>query len=662
MKAQTMLALLARPSASLAAALLFVLAALPREAAGSEAQVPAFAGSETCTECHKSEAENWSQSDHAHAWMPVFEETVLGDFNDASFTHKGITTRFTRDGGQFVIETENAEGALERFEVAGVVGISPLQQYLLSPEPGRLQAFDIAWDTEKDRWFAVFPDQELLPGDGLHWSGAYKSWEARCAECHATGYSRNYDQQTRAYDPLFSEIGVGCEACHGPGQAHLDWAQAPDAWNRDILPGLTGKGFTIDIATSAETQIQQCAGCHSRREAFFDGNPLPGTPYHDSYNLALLRNGLYEADGAMRDEVYVYGSFLQSKMYAQGVGCADCHEPHSGALRASGDALCAQCHNREGNTRFPTLRLAEYATPEHTFHPPESEGARCAACHMGERAYMVNDWRSDHNFRIPRPDISEITGGPDVCTDCHTGQTAGWAAAEIASRYPYDARRGPHFATVMAAARWAPEAQIDELMALAGRTDLAPIIRATALDLLVPVSTQAIADQAAGLLEDPDPLVRAAAAALQRPLVPLDRLTRLLPALQDPARTVRISAAKSLLDVMASPTPVTAAPLQAASAEWRSSLSSRADFPETHLQIGGAALGMRNLRVAESAFREAISLDPQLVDGWVMIARIQAASGDMEGAARALDEALALNPGQEMLEALKADLEASGGN
>ncbi len=126
-----------------------------------------------------------------------------------------------------VIETQGADGQTATYPVVGVAGIDPLQQYLLEPVPGRRQVFDIGWDVVGKRWFPVFPGQDASPGNGMHWTGPYKSWEARCAECHATGYSRNYDPATHLYAPKLAEIGVGCEGCHGPGAAHVAWAENP---------------------------------------------------------------------------------------------------------------------------------------------------------------------------------------------------------------------------------------------------------------------------------------------------------------------------------------------------------------------------------------------------------------------------------------------------
>ena len=615
---------------------------------------PAYLGSAACADCHADATAAWSGSDHANAWKLPSEATVLGDFDEAVFEHGGQPTRYFREGDGFFIETEGPDGARRAYPVVGVAGIDPLQQYLLSPEPGRTQAYDIAWDVAGGRWYPVFPGDPPPPGDGFHWTGPYKSWEARCAECHATGYSRNYNPATRTYAPEMAEIGVGCEACHGPGAAHVAWAAAPGTWTRP--QGLTATGLTVDLAASAGAEIEQCGACHSRREAHGDGNPIPGTPYNNAFTLALLRDGLYQADGAILDEVFEMGSFLQSKMYARSVRCSTCHEPHSATLRAEGNAVCTQCHSPAGNAEFPTLRPVLYDDLEHHFHEPGTAGAECRACHMLPRTYMGVDLRYDHGFHIPRPDLAAETGAPDACTSCHADRDAAWAAAEIAARFPDSGNRGPHPSTLIAAARWSPEAQADALLALAADPQAAGILRATALDLLAPIADAGIADRAAPLLIDPDPLVRAAAATVQRSLPPETRAARLAPALDDPLQAVRIAAAKALLGAPSAADPATAAAQARAGDEWRASLHARSDFPETHLQIAGAALTTRDWSLAVQAFREAVSHDPQLVDAWLMIVRIEAALGAVTAARRTLEKALDANPGNPSLLAASSEL------
>jgi hypothetical protein len=621
------------------------------------AETPAYLGSAACTACHVDEAAAWTGSHHDLAWT-LPGEAMLGDFDGVEFAHDGTLSRFTQEDGRYRIRVTENDGVTTDYEVHSVAGIAPLQQYLIDLGDGALQSFDVVWDVDEARWYHLYPDQDLPPSDALHWTGPYKNWNARCAECHATAYDKNYDLRTGAYASTEVEIGVGCEACHGPGEAHVAWASTQN-YDAARFPGLTEAGLTIGFsADSAETEIQQCAGCHSRREAFGDGNPLPGTSYHDAYRLSPISPGLYHPDGTIRDEVYVYGSFLQSKMYANGVRCSDCHDVHRADLRTEGNATCTQCHSPAGNPRFPTLTKTEYDTPSHHFHPEGSEGAQCKSCHMVERVYMGVDWRRDHSFRVPRPDLAAETGAPDACTDCHTDQTPEWAAAEIAARFPDSNHRGPHFSQALARGWDDPQAARGALMAVAGDAAQPGIVRASALMAVAPVADPALAAQAARHLGDDDPLVRAAAVPIQRGAELPDRAARLVPLLSDPTAAVRMAAARELLGVSPQQLPSSEArALGAALGEWQQSLGNRADFPETHLVIGGAALVLRDVASAQRAFREAVTLDPQLAQEWVMLIRISAATGDMAGARAVAAEALARLPDDPSLRELAAQLQ-----
>lgn len=611
-----------------------------------------YLGSQACVDCHEAATEAWRGSHHALAWTEATPDNVVADFDGTSFTHDGMTARFRRTpDGQYRVNVTEKDGVTTDYPVHSVAGIEPLQQYLIETEPGRLQSFDVVWDTEEGGWFHLYPDQDLPPDDGLHWTGPYKNWNARCAECHATGFEKNYDARTLSYASTQVEIGVGCEACHGPGGDHVSWAlettrQAPPA----------NYGFAVDFSDPV-AGLEQCATCHSRREAHLDGNPPPGTSYDDAYALALLRPGLYHADGQILDEVYVYGSFLQSKMYARGVSCGDCHTPHAATLKAEGNAVCTQCHSPAGNDAFPTLSGGLYDSPEHHFHPQGSEAAQCRSCHMTERVYMGNDWRGDHSFRVPRPDLSPQTGAPNACTGCHTDRTDGWAAAEIAARFPDAAGRGAHYGLSLARGRENPEAAASDLVSLALDGSQAGIVRATALWLLEQSGSEEAAARGATLLDDADPLVRAAAVGLQRAAPPQTRVLNVVDLLADPERSVRIAAARALLDA-----PIARLPgaieqdMRGAMGDWQMSLSNRLDFPEAHIQLAGIALTMRNMAAADQAFGEVLRLDPQRQEAWVMRVRIAAATGDRDGALALADAALLAVPGDPALLDLRAAL------
>ncbi|NIZ11691.1 multiheme c-type cytochrome [Pseudooceanicola sp. HF7] len=621
------------------------------------AQDPGYVGSATCITCHEDAGMAWEGSHHDLAWTAFSDGAAVADFDGTEFQLGEMIARFRLDddGGPRVSVTE-LDGETMEYTLHSVIGVEPLQQFVIETEPGRLQSFDVVWDTEAREWFHLYPDQDLPPEDAYHWTGPYKNWNGRCAACHATGFEANYDATTRRYQSRMVEIGVGCEACHGTGAAHVAWAEDYDA-HGTLAP--ENYGFAVDFSDPEQT-TQQCATCHSRREHFEDGNPLPGTPFHDAYNLSLLREGAYEADGQILDEVYVYGSFLQSKMHQKGVTCTDCHAPHSMELKAEGNAVCATCHSPAGNPRFPSLPIADFDSPAHTHHPVGSEGARCVNCHMVERVYMGNDWRADHSFRIPRPDLHGETGAPDACSTCHEGQSPAWAAEVLEDWFPVSTHRGAHFGSVIAAGRRDPVGALPALSSLAQDRDEPAIARATALYLVEMAQDEAAARALAALTRDPDPMVRAAAVKLQRVVPAQERLQSVMGLLADPVKSVRIAAAQAMLDA-----PIAYLPdrygqmVRGAFGEWQGSMGNKLDYPETHLQMAGTALVMRNFAAAARAFAEVTELDPQHLDAWTMRVRIAAA---IEGPGPALaiaEQGLEANPGAVPLLQLQGDLAAA---
>ena len=476
--------------------------------------------------------------------QPATAETVLGDFNDAAITHFGVTSRFFTRGGRFYVNTEGPDGALADFELTYTFGAEPLQQYL-SPFPGgRLQSLTIAWDSVRGAWFPLYPDARTPPGDPLHWTGRSQNWNGMCAECHSTNLRKHYDPDTDTYRTRWDEIDVGCQACHGPGAAHVAWARARPG---DDPAGARADGLVVDLdAAPARTEIETCAGCHSRRQRLDDGTQA-GQPFLDGFRPSALGEGLYHADGQIQGEVYVWGSYVQSRMYAAGVRCSHCHDPHSLEVPAGDNAVCVQCHSEAPAPAFPTPPAKRYDTPLHPFHDEGSEGALCVNCHMPAQTYMIVDPRRDHSFRIPRPDVSARHGTPNACTNCHADRDAAWAAAQAAAWW--GAPENPaHFADVIAAARRGDRGAAPQLLALLEDTGNAAIVRATALDLLVPEGAGA-GDAIAAATADPDPLVRTAAAAALDRLPQQPRIAAAGPLLEDPARTVRIEAARVLASV-----------------------------------------------------------------------------------------------------------------
>ena len=335
----------------------------PAEGPGAAAEVAAseqtatYMGSAACGACHADAFTAWSDSPHALAMQPASDASVRAPFAGEHFA--GVM--FDRDGNGYFVREGGA-----RLPVRYTFGAQPLQQYLVDVGDGRLQALDIAWDTRPaeaggQRWYGLWGDGvRPPPGDPLHWRGLGYNWNSACADCHSTDVRRGHTGGGH-FDSHWAEVTVGCEACHGPGSKH---AADPDAGYARFL-------------TEPRRQVEACAPCHSRRSQIAEGW-RPGNTLLDHYVPALLQPPLYAADGQIHDEVYVYGSFVQSRMYARGVTCTDCHDSHSGALRAAGDALCLGCHNSAPPPRFPTLRAAAYDTSIRPTAPVRA--ARAATC------------------------------------------------------------------------------------------------------------------------------------------------------------------------------------------------------------------------------------------------------------------------------------------
>ncbi len=480
---------------------------------------PGFVGAERCSTCHSRETALWRQSQHAKAMQNASEDTVLGNFDNASFDYFGTPSTFYRRDNKFLVRTDGADGQIAEFEISHVFGVAPLQQYLVAFPDGRLQALSVAWDTRPEsaggqRWFHLYPDTPIRAGDPLHWTRREQNWNWMCAECHSTKLERHFDAASNSYATTFAEMNVACEACHGPGEKHFAWASTGADTAADPSRGLPvrlderrGVHWTMDAqsgnATRSEppgprTEMAVCAQCHARRASFAAGLSHTGDTF-DTHDLALLTAPLYHADGQQRGEVYNTGSFMSSRMYAKGVTCSNCHEPHSGALRAPGSAVCSQCH-------LP----AKYDTSAHTLHPANSRGAACTACHMPTTDYMVVDARHDHSFRIPRPDLSLTLGTPNACNQCHRENDAAWAAGVIEKHYG-PARKGfqDFGAAFHAADQGAPGAEAG-LLAVARDPSASAIAQASALARLEPyLSAQSLAAVEAGAA-DPDPLLRGA--------------------------------------------------------------------------------------------------------------------------------------------------------
>jgi tetratricopeptide (TPR) repeat protein len=554
------------------------------------------------------------------------DNTVLGDFDNASFDYFETQTHFSRDDGNFVVRTENADGEIEDFVVAFVFGVEPLQQYLVEFPSGRLQSLPFAWDTREQsaggqRWYHLYPDEYIGPGDELHWTGRYQNWNYMCAECHSTDVAVNYDIAQDSFDTTWFEINVGCEACHGPASIHVANAQTGTLGDGSGLPVSlddhgravwqmnpdTGIAERSQLAMRPPQQPESCGRCHSRR-GVVTAEYEYGKPLMDTHRPALLNDPLYFSDGQIRDEVYVYGSFIQSRMYQAGVTCSDCHNPHSLQLVSGNEPsdVCSQCH-------LPT----KFAAAEH--HKHAQDQVACVDCHMPSRVYMGVDPRRDHSMRIPRPELSLDGETPNACGNCHSDQGTEWLV-EKAGEW------------------WGAAEESDEAM-------MPGIVRATLLTMLpAPLSQQSIAAIENGA-NNADPLVRMAALQSPRALPPQQQLSLAMPMLDDAVRSVRLEAV-SLLAPFRQYLPATAnTAFVAAADEFRAAQFAIASRPEAFAALSQFEADLGDIDKALEYNQQALQMDPDFAAMRHSLGLLLVRGGRADEALPELREAVRLEPG-----------------
>ena len=598
-----------------------------------------FVGVQSCKECHAQIYEKWQGSHHDLAMAKATAKTVLGDFNNVVFTdpYTKKKSRFFKEDELFKVETEGPDGAPGTYTIAYTFGAYPLQQYLITFPGGRQQCLSVAWDVIKKQWYRLPPYDVTGPNDWLHWTKGGQTWNSMCAECHSTQLTKNYDFKDNAYKTTWFEINVGCEACHGPASDHLAWAKKPPLARAKV----TNYGLKVaSLNLLPAQQITMCAPCHSRRYQLGDNN-------HETKELldlmvpSLLTEALYYPDGQIKEEDYVYGSFVQSKMYQRGVRCSDCHDVHS--LKTYQDpnqnnALCLQCH-----------RAADYDTIGHHFHQKivdgkSSAGQLCIKCHMPGRYYMGIDFRLDHSLRIPRPDLSQRIGTPNSCSSmgCHNDKPLEWVV-ENYNKW-YGQKRKPHYGEVFAAAQKEEPGQGEQLRQLAKDTLLPTIVRATALSLLRNYPSQANTESFIVALASPEALLRQT--ALSSIGQPSDEilLKQIAPKLYDPVRAVRIEAAVKLAQVEEKISVADKEAYKAALGEYIAAMSYNGDFAAQRYNLGNLARAQNKPEEAIGYYQAAIKIDDQFFPAKVNLAMLFSQIGQNEKAEKLLREVVEKNP------------------
>jgi tetratricopeptide (TPR) repeat protein len=612
-------------------------------------QVSAFTGGKSCVECHQKEYKLWKGSDHELAMAHASDSIVLGDFNDATFTYNGINTKFYKRDRKFYVFTEGIGGKMAEFEISYTFGIRPLQQYLIAFENGKYQCLPIAWNSRDKKWFhmasMVYTKEDLKPDNWLYWTNQSQNWNSMCAECHSTNLNKNFDLNTKSYQTTFTDINVNCEACHGPGSVHLEWAKLPELDREKVEnAGLVLKTGNV----TARQYVESCAPCHARRSSMDDNRHNT----NEFLNYAIPQMPIppnYHADGQFLNEDYEYASFTQSKMFMKDVRCGDCHDPHSLKRKFEGNALCSQCHKPEDYDTFNHHHHKSKGQEGKSFINSKGEtmevgtGTLCRECHMPGAYFMGIDHRFDHSFRVPRPDLSIQLGTPNACTNCHDDKTNGWALTYVNKWY--GEKKKSHYGTIFNDANQYKPGTDTLLIRLINSNLYPEIVKATAIGHLPNFPTEASIKTVEQSLNNFDPLIRYAAIYNYNPNDSNLLFNNLLPLLSDPIKAIRMEAANRLFGFdknRFNETQYTA--FQMALTEYKKALEYAADFPAGRYNLGNFYMKNRDVTNAIINYRESIALDYLIYPAKSNLAMIYYQQGKLNEAETLFQEMVNTNP------------------
>lgn len=614
-----------------------------------------YVGSEACIDCHKKETEAWQGSHHDMAMRHADAESVLGDFDDHTFTFEGKPNRFYRKGEEYWVNIQGPDGEWHDYKISYTFAWEPLQQYMVEFEDGRVQLIPFAWDSRTkqeggQRWFHLYPD--TTPKDEFYWTNTGQNWNFMCADCHSTNLEKNYDAKANTYSTTWSEINVGCEACHGPASEHVELAKQAEK-SGNTIASANHYGFDRDLGMAVKEwvyeeghstlqpkeiamthQVQTCAQCHSRRTQLNESADHVKGSFLNKYRLSLITPELYYHDGQIYDEDYVYGSFLQSAMAEKGVTCTNCHDPHTAELKIPEEAVCAQCHI-----------ASDYMPENHTFHEANTEASQCTTCHMPETTYMQVDPRRDHSWHVPRPDLSQHINTPNVCTSCHEDETNQWADQKIGEWFPNSKYRNQqHFAVAFYADSIGHRGAPDALAYSAQDSSLSDIIRASALERMGGNTGQNTLVSLARAVKHESDMIRLGAVAGSSGYEFSDRWQILEPLLSDPVLSVRAEAAGALVHHYPEMNPLQRDKIKQPLEDYMAIQRFNADrgFGRTNLANVYRDLGDTDKAIA--SYQKAIEIEPYFENSYANLADLYRAQGNDKKALETLMAGIEAQP------------------
>lgn len=435
------------------------VSSLPREGGPS-----GYVGSKNCQTCHEQEFSSWHRTYHRTMTQIASLETVMADFDNVALTNGGTRFVLSRTNAEFWVHMERAlppePGALSPEPVdvrlGLVTGSHHMQVFWVPNGMGNCQiGFPFTWLIPEKRWvprnstFLRPPSVDLRP----------ETWNYVCARCHATGSEPNLDRANLSWDTHVGELGIACEACHGPGERHVVRQRELRELPEESRPRNETLAIVHPERLSPARASQVCGFCHSMK--WWDGAegwPEHGFSYRPGDDLQSttpvirptqvekqpwlrgvldkhpdLFQDFFWSDGMIRVSGREYNGLIESPCYAGGeFSCLSCHSLHKSepadllARNRADNNACTQCHEQFQE---------ESAVASHSHHQPGSSGSQCYNCHMPHTTYGVLTAIRSHEVSSPSVSDQLPTGRPNACNLCHLDKTLAWTAEQLEAWY-----------------------------------------------------------------------------------------------------------------------------------------------------------------------------------------------------------------------------------
>lgn len=486
-----------------------------------------FATSQQCQECHPEQYASWHSSYHRQMTQIARPETVLAPFDGSVVRSAGQLHRVVQKDGALWVQSQSlpdGEGTWRR--VAMTTGAHYMQLYWTGDGQGnRLRELPLIYIRDprpgKSRWAPLEASYLSPTPPGVDWN---THWNTDCILCHAAGGVPGVRADGSTTSAV-AELGITCESCHGPAEAHVreKRARRRASENEHFSPA-GGQGVVTPNALHPERAAQVCGHCHSAAmfasPRLMEDFLLSGSAYRPGDDLLQTRiallparltkeqneahkrynpfyEGSYWPDGMIRVTGREYNGLVESTCYQKGgMTCLSCHSMHQSQpddqLSAIGrdNEACYQCHSayRDDIAR-------------HTHHKADSSGSQCYNCHMPHTTYGLFSAIRSHQISSPNVSATLATGRPAACNLCHLDQTLEWTAGHL--RQWYD-RSSPEVnaeqMTYSAAGLLMLKGDAAQRVMAAWSAGWQPALEASGRDWLPPLL--------APLLDDPSPVVR----------------------------------------------------------------------------------------------------------------------------------------------------------